>query len=270
MLIASLRKQMGVAVNANFFKGVALGAVVSGVTLVSSVALAGTGVGGVFNLGKSNSVGATTTLTGSTKGAQLQVTNSSKDPAAAGVAITVSAGTPPIKVSSNTKVRNLNADSLDGQDSTAFQHSITGGCGNGTAIAQIASDGSVTCSSSAILAIAQTPAAGTGTNQAFFPSHLLLFFDCSDPATAVTFHDNGSIGATLNWMFSQGGTTSTVNATGSSLDPGTNLAFVPTTGRLEGQWIYADAESVTTVNLHLFDGGSGCEVRGTVEIAANP
>ena len=60
-----------------FFSGVVIGAVVSMVTLTASVALAGTGVGGIFNLGKTNSVNARTTLSGSTAGRQLQVSNSS-------------------------------------------------------------------------------------------------------------------------------------------------------------------------------------------------
>jgi hypothetical protein len=44
--------------------------------LVATPALAGSGVNGVFNLGVTNSVNATTTLTGSTAGPQLKVTNS--------------------------------------------------------------------------------------------------------------------------------------------------------------------------------------------------
>ena len=41
-----------------FFKGVVLGAVVCGMTVVSTAALAGTGIGGVFNLGATNTVNA--------------------------------------------------------------------------------------------------------------------------------------------------------------------------------------------------------------------
>ena len=51
----------------DLFKGVILGAVVSTVVMMTTSVLAGTGVGGVFNLGSSNSVNATTTLTGATK-----------------------------------------------------------------------------------------------------------------------------------------------------------------------------------------------------------
>src|SRR6266699_3916858 len=43
--------------------------------LTTTTALAGSGVGGVFNLGQTNSVNGTSTLTGSSAGAQLQVAN---------------------------------------------------------------------------------------------------------------------------------------------------------------------------------------------------
>lgn len=45
------------------------------VVLVAANALAGTGVGGIFNLGQTNSANQTSTLTGASNGAQLQVTN---------------------------------------------------------------------------------------------------------------------------------------------------------------------------------------------------
>ncbi len=63
--------------------------------------------GGTFRLGKSNSATTTTKLT-NTKGTALKIISK--------------AGTPPISVGSNsTKVPYLNADKLDGKDSTQFQ-----------------------------------------------------------------------------------------------------------------------------------------------------
>jgi hypothetical protein len=54
----------------------ALSAAVATILSLATVALAGSGVGGVFNLGQSNSVDAMTSLQGATSsGAQLQVTN---------------------------------------------------------------------------------------------------------------------------------------------------------------------------------------------------
>ncbi len=69
-------------------------------------------------------------------------------------------------------------------------------------------------------------------------------------------------------MFSQGGTTSTVDASGGTIDSEGNLDFVFSGNRIEGQWIFAEPGAVVTVNLHGFDAGSGgCEFRGTAEVA---
>jgi hypothetical protein len=157
-----------------FLKGAVVGfvcAVLGGAT----VALAGSGVGGVFNLGASNSVNAKTTLAGASPAAQLQVTNTNAAPGAAGLGVNsasstpaglfansstgtglsatsgsgigvfaksggaataglvarnsaggpagafdVNAGVAPFTVNSSTKVAGLNADRLDGLDSSAF------------------------------------------------------------------------------------------------------------------------------------------------------
>jgi hypothetical protein len=64
-------------VKPTFFKGIVLGAVTSMLMLAASMALAGSGVGGVFNLGVPNDVNATTNLHGTTAGPQLQINNAS-------------------------------------------------------------------------------------------------------------------------------------------------------------------------------------------------
>jgi hypothetical protein len=58
-----MHQQEGI-MRTGFLKGVVLGAIVSTLTLAASVALAGSGIGGVFNLGQPNTVNKTTTLTG--------------------------------------------------------------------------------------------------------------------------------------------------------------------------------------------------------------
>ena len=84
---------------------------------LSGLAYAATG--GSFILGKSNAAAATTALTGSSKtGAALSVTNATSGLPAAAFKVTSAA---PFTVSSKTKVTNLNADLLDGLDSTAFE-----------------------------------------------------------------------------------------------------------------------------------------------------
>jgi hypothetical protein len=126
----------------SFVKGAVIGfvcALLGGAT----VALAGSGVGGVFNLGVTNAVNGQTKLTGATSGAQLRVDNTSAASNAAGIAVTsasptaagffaantaggpagaftVNAGVSPFTVSSTGKVANLNADRLDGLDSARF------------------------------------------------------------------------------------------------------------------------------------------------------
>lgn len=54
----------------------------------------------------------------------------------------------------------LDADLLDGRDSTAFQSRITGTCGQGSAISAVGADGTVTCTA-ASSHIIQVPAAGS-------------------------------------------------------------------------------------------------------------
>jgi hypothetical protein len=155
-------------------KGAAVGvafALVGG----AAIALAGSGVNGVFNLGVSNSVDAKTRLTGASPTAQLQVNNTNGAAGASGLAVSsvsssptgsftnsstgtglsvnstggmglvaqsgmaakpalqgqnmaggpagafvVNSGVSPFTVNSTAKVQNLNADRLDGLDSTGF------------------------------------------------------------------------------------------------------------------------------------------------------
>jgi hypothetical protein len=88
---------------------------------LASAALAGTGVGSAFNLGKTNTVGAVSKLLGSVAGASLLIDNNSADSAATALDLRVEAGKAPMKVSSQTKVANLNADKLDGMDAEQLQ-----------------------------------------------------------------------------------------------------------------------------------------------------
>jgi hypothetical protein len=88
---------------------------------VASVALAGTGVGGVFNLGVTNTVNAITTLVSGGAGVgpagpMLRIDNNSTNSAATALELLVEPGKAPMKVNSGTKVTNLNADKVDGRD----------------------------------------------------------------------------------------------------------------------------------------------------------
>jgi len=113
---------MRVLTRADFFKGVMLGATVSTLVLTATTALAGTGVGAVFNLGRINKVNARSTLKGATGTSNLQITNTGTGK---GIGITVRAGKAPIAVNASAgKATNLNADKLDGHDSPDFSQVV--------------------------------------------------------------------------------------------------------------------------------------------------
>jgi hypothetical protein len=107
------------------------------------IALGGTtyaATGGSFILGNPNSASSTTSLSAPVAGKALQVTNTSTGASATGLGLNVASGHSPFTVNSGTKVTNLNADKLDGIDSTGFLPSgnvkslrfIPGGCVNAT------------------------------------------------------------------------------------------------------------------------------------------
>jgi hypothetical protein len=87
---------------------------------LATTALAGTGVGARFQLGQTNTVNAITKLVGSVAGPSLRIDNNSTNAAATALDLQVEAGKAPMTVNSQTKVANLNADALDGVDSTGF------------------------------------------------------------------------------------------------------------------------------------------------------
>src|SRR3954469_17417783 len=102
----------------DLFRGAIVGAIASAAVLLTSSAFAGTGIGAVFNLGKSNTVNAQSTLKGASTGKTLQLANSGSG---AGLGVTVGAGKAPITVNPGAgKATNLNADRLDGLDASAF------------------------------------------------------------------------------------------------------------------------------------------------------
>jgi hypothetical protein len=118
---------------------VGLAVVLALVVGLASAALAGTGVGAVFNLGKTNSVNATSTLKGTLdNNPMLKIINSGAGPA---LNLQVPSDKPPMFLNSSTKVANLNSDQLDGKDSGDFmpfktysnnQAATTGSCFSGS------------------------------------------------------------------------------------------------------------------------------------------
>jgi len=172
-----------------------------------------------------------------------------------------------------------NSDRLGGRGAQGYQRRVVGTC-DGGAIRAINGDGAVDCIDQAVFPISAdltgTFSGGFG-NTRFPPSQLKLDEGCgSNNVASVRFTNLGGGGATLNWVFSQGGTSSTVNASGTSLaaaGQGQNFVSFNFANRLEGQWIFADATGVTTVNLHGFIAPGDpafCEFKGTAEYAPNP
>jgi hypothetical protein len=91
----------------------------------ATTALAGTGVGARFDLGKTNTVNQISKLVGSVAGPSLQVDNNSPDTSATALDLQVEPGKAPMSVNSAGRVANLNADKLDGQEASAFMPAKT-------------------------------------------------------------------------------------------------------------------------------------------------
>ena len=87
---------------------------------LASAALAGTGVGATFNLGKTNTVNALSSLVGSVAGPALKVDNNSTGFGATALRLEVEPGKPPMSVNSTAEVHGLNVDSLDSRNSSDF------------------------------------------------------------------------------------------------------------------------------------------------------
>jgi hypothetical protein len=88
------------------------------------VALGGTtyaATGGNFILGQSNSAGSTTALSSGTTGPALKVTSTNTATGGTALGLNVPIGHAPFTVNSSTKVAKLNADKLDGKDSTNWK-----------------------------------------------------------------------------------------------------------------------------------------------------
>lgn len=116
-----LKKVAWVGRTASMVFGLAL--VLALVVGVSTTALAGTGVGARFDLGKTNTVNAVTKLVGSVAGPSLQIDNDSTNANATALDLQVEAGKVPMTVNSSAQVANLNSDKLDGLDASAFVRS---------------------------------------------------------------------------------------------------------------------------------------------------
>jgi hypothetical protein len=120
MLRATLSKAMWIGRGAAAVFGLAL--VLALVLGVGTMALAAV-PGDPFRLGQTNGIDRISTLVGNVATPMLRIDNGSTAAGATALDLRVEAGKPPMKVNSVTKVANLNADRLDGKDSTQFADS---------------------------------------------------------------------------------------------------------------------------------------------------
>ena len=98
-------------------KSVVIGVSAAAAVIAITGAASGSGVGAVFNLGRTNKVNATSGLTGSTKHSMLSVTNNGAGPA---LSLQVAKGKAPLSVNSSTQVAGLNASLLGGLAASQF------------------------------------------------------------------------------------------------------------------------------------------------------
>jgi hypothetical protein len=98
-------------------KSVIIGVGAAAAVIAITGAASGSGVGAAFNLGKTNTVNATSSLTRSTKHSMLSVTNKGAGPA---LSLNIGRGKAPFSVNSSGQVAGLNASMLSGLAASQF------------------------------------------------------------------------------------------------------------------------------------------------------
>ena len=97
--------------------------------VIGAASTAWSATGGNFILGKGNAADAITRLAGAAgvDGPMLQLVNNNADPNDTALDLRVQAGEAPMRVNSDTKVANLNADMVDGQDASQLAEKTSEG-----------------------------------------------------------------------------------------------------------------------------------------------
>jgi hypothetical protein len=97
-----------------FTKGALAGGVGAVAVMGATAAIAGTGVGGIFNLGQTNTVNGTSTLTGSEAAPGLAVTNPNTGAGATALSLSTAATKPNLSVSNSVQIAKLNSNYVQG------------------------------------------------------------------------------------------------------------------------------------------------------------
>jgi hypothetical protein len=228
------------------------------VTILAFVVLGGmsyAATGGNFILGKSNTASSTSSLSAPVAGKALNLTNTSTGAGATALGLNVAAGHAPFTVNSGAKVANLNADKLDGTDSSGFFPS--------SQVKRIHWQAQT------------TPANGVISNEVLTDGPLHLSGTCFAPSGGsghVRLDVASDAAASANWFFVQEGTASG-NGLALPANSGFQVVADKQTGRLEGTLIYDWAGGTISVALHAFhihtNAGtqSSCEIYGTAVTA---
>jgi len=185
-------------------KSVLLGVGAAAAVIAVTGAASGSGIGGIFNLGKINTVNATSRLTGSTKHPMLSVTNNGTGTA---LSLQVANGKAPFSVNSPVQVAGLNASLLGGLAPTQF---VQGG-------GQERSFGfTMSTATNSTKTLLSVPGFGTFNAQCganggefaevtFNPTHALSIFRTvikSNPSVSV---DNSFLTPNQNWLLVETG-----------------------------------------------------------------
>ena len=194
-----------------FLRGLAIGSLLAGVLLSTTTALAGSGIGAIFNLGKTNTVNKTSVLTGSVSSRMLQVTNTGTGSA---LTLNVQPGAPPLAVNSTTRVDNLNADLLDGIDSSGFvQGSATVVQGR---LSELLNSGN-----GVVLTVPGIGTVEASCGAGGVPNYRLFWRNGLSGATLDTWHSDGTVASSI------------VTATYVSLAAGAGTYVAPVDGAVD-------------------------------------
>ncbi len=150
------------------------------------VAMTGTATaatGGTFILGRTNTSGSMTVLTNTSSGTPLR--------------LNARPGYAPLQVNSQSKVTNLNADKIDGVDSSGFQKKVSGTCTYGISSLNPSGFGSCADGDAASLngSSASDFAKAKGTPQNFSGYSIVVFGSRCPPGTTNDYI-LGGLGAT--------------------------------------------------------------------------
>jgi hypothetical protein len=231
------------------------------------VALSGVGVaatGGTFILGHANTASSSSVLSAPVAGGRaLQVTNNNTSNASTALGLNVAAGHAPFTVNSAVKVANLNADLLDGIDSSALQQRVTGSCSGNSAIAQINAAGGVACTNVKFYSgrVVIAPGGGSPTFMTIPGIAHAAVLNCTDtvanadlitdaPGTTDLWYNGDANYIGTNW-YSVSVPYPAVATGGETLHLGTGSGSGATT---------------ITVTLNVHATGSQCIFQGTAEV----